>query len=293
MSLATRTSEDALLRRTRATTHLSGSPRMAIGFNSPTRSVTVFPDNPMQNREQWEPSKFVYNKGRLRASRDGGAVSFGSRLIVDIVASFYDQRLKEHARGKLLDLGCGKVPLYAAYRELVTDNICVDWSNTLHKNPHLDRELDLTKRIPFGNDEFDTIILSDVLEHIPVPEDLWKEMARLLAKNGKIIMNVPFYYWLHEQPHDFYRYTEFALQRFAEISGMRLIELTPIGGAPEILADVIGKNILRLPKLGPAAALIVQWCVWNLIKTRLGRKVSKATSRLFPLGYFLIAEKPF
>ena len=168
----------------------------------------------------------------------------------------------------------------------MTDNICVDWSNTLHKNPHLDRELDLTKRIPFGNDEFDTIILSDVLEHIPVPEDLWKEMARLLAKNGKIIMNVPFYYWLHEQPHDFYRYTEFALQRFAEISGMRLIELTPIGGAPEILADVIGKNILRLPKLGPAAALIVQWCVWNLIKTRLGRKVSKATSSAFSAGIF-------
>jgi SAM-dependent methyltransferase len=246
----------------------------------------------MQNREEWQPSKFVYHKGKLLASRDGGEVSWSSRLIVDIVASFYDRNLKQHARGRLLDLGCGKVPLYATYRELVTDTICVDWGNTLHKNPHLDLELDLTDNMPFDDNEFDTIILSDVLEHIPVPEHLWKEMARILSKNGKIIMNVPFFYWLHEQPHDYYRYTEFALRRFVEISGMQLMQLTSIGGAPEILADILAKNILRLPKLGPAAALFIQWCAWNLIRTSAGKRVSDATSRLFPLGYFLIAEKP-
>jgi len=246
----------------------------------------------MQNREEWQPSKFVYHKGKLLASRDGEEVTLSSRLIVDIVAGFYDRNLKHHARGRLLDLGCGKVPLYATYRELVTDAICVDWGNTLHKNPHLDRELDLTDNMPFDDNEFDTIILSDVLEHIPVPEHLWKEMARILSKNGKIIMNVPFFYWLHEQPHDYYRYTEFALRRFVEISGMRLIQLTSIGGAPEILADVFAKSILRLPKLGPAAALFTQWCAWNFIRRSFGKRMSDATSRLFPLGYFLIAEKP-
>src|SRR4029077_560045 len=139
--------------------------------------------------------------------------------------------------------------------------------NTEHKNRHLDRELDLTNNLPFRDDEFDTIILSDVLEHIPVPEHLWKEMARILSKNGKIIMNVPVFYWLHEEPYDYYRYTEFALRRFVEISGMRLIQLTSIGGAPEIIADLFAKNILRLPKLGYAASLFTQWCAWNFIRT--------------------------
>jgi hypothetical protein len=64
---------------------------------------------------------------------------------------------------------CGKVPLYATYRELVTDAICVDWGNTEHKNRHLDRELDLTNNLPFRDDEFDTIILSDVLEQSLIP----------------------------------------------------------------------------------------------------------------------------
>jgi SAM-dependent methyltransferase len=246
----------------------------------------------MQNKEAWRPSKFIYKNGVLIGSRDPAEVSISSRLIADIIAHFYDQNLKQYARGRLLDLGCGKVPLYAAYQELVTDTICVDWENSLHKNPHLDRELNLADYLPFGDEEFDTIILSDVLEHIPVPELLWSEMARILSKNGKLIMNVPFFYWLHEEPHDYYRYTEHALRRFVDIAGMRLIQLTPIGGAPEIIADMFAKNVMRLPKLGSVAARFAQWSAWNFTRTGFGRKVSDATGRAFPFGYFVIAEKP-
>ena len=246
----------------------------------------------MRNQEKWKLSKYIYKKGILTASKDSEEVGISSRLIVDLIADFYDSNLRQHAKGKLLDLGCGKVPLYAAYKEFVTDNICVDWGNTLHKNEYLDYEIDLTKNLPFSDSEFDTIILSDVLEHIPVPEHLWKEMARILSRNGKIIMNVPFYYWLHEEPHDYYRYTEFALRRFVETSGLRLIQLKPIGGAPEIMADIFAKNILRLPKLGRSLALVTQWIALGFIRTKFGKRVSEATSSSFPLGYFLIAEKP-
>jgi SAM-dependent methyltransferase len=246
----------------------------------------------MRNQEKWKPSKYVYKQGKLIASREPKEVGIGSRLIVDLIADFYDSNLEQHAKGKLLDLGCGKVPLYEAYREFVTDIICIDWSNTLHKNEYLDYELDLTKKLPFSDKEFDTIILSDVLEHIPVPGQLWKEMTRILLRNGKIIINVPFYYWLHEEPHDYYRYTEFALRRFVEICGLRLIKLQPIGGAPEVMADIFAKNILRLPKLGRSLALAAQWLMLGFIRTKFGKKVSEATSSSFPLAYCLIAEKP-
>lgn len=246
----------------------------------------------MRNREKWTPSKYIYKKGKLIASRDPKEVGISSRLIGDLIADFYDRNLRQHAKGKLVDLGCGKVPLYAAYREFVTDNVCVDWDSTLNKSEYVDYELDLTKDLPFEDGEFDTIILSDVLEHIPTPEHLWGEMARILSRNGKIVMNVPFYYWLHEQPHDYYRYTEFALRRFVEISGLRLIQLEPIGGAPEIMADVFSKNILRLPKLGRSLARAAQWLTLGFIKTKFGKKMSEATSSSFPVGYFLIAGKP-
>jgi SAM-dependent methyltransferase len=108
----------------------------------------------------------------------------------------------------LLDLGCGKVPFYARYREYVSETVCVDWSNSLHGNGHVDAECDLTQELPFADASFDTILLSDVLEHIPAPERLWREMARLLKPGGELLSSVPFFYWLHEEPYDYYRYTK-------------------------------------------------------------------------------------
>ncbi len=246
----------------------------------------------MRNRDKWKPSKFVYRNGKLQASRDRREVSVGSRLTADIVARFYDENLKKYARGKLLDLGCGKVPLFLAYRDYITENICVDWGNSLHKNEFLDLECDLREDLPFSEGEFDTILLSDVLEHIPNPEHLWSEMARILAPGGKLLLNVPFFYWLHEQPYDYYRYTEFALRRFAENAGLKIVLLEPMGGVPEILADIISKSILRIPKLGTAVSIFTQWTTSALLKTPLGKSLSESTAKSFPLGYFLVAEKP-
>ena len=245
----------------------------------------------MRNEEKWVPSKFIYRKGKLVGSRDPREVGIGSRLIVDCIADFYGRNLQKHAKGKLLDLGCGNVPLYLAYRDWVTDTTCVDWGGSWHKCQYLDHELDLTQPLPFKDGEFDTIILSDVLEHIPTPEQLWTEMSRVLSKNGKIIMNVPFYYWLHEQPHDYYRYTEFALRRFVDGCGLKLLQLDSMGGVPEVMTDMFAKTIMRVPKIGPLLARFAQWFTLGFIKTRFGYKISEATRDSFPLGYFMVAGK--
>lgn len=245
----------------------------------------------MRNQEKWKETKYVLEKGRLVGSRDRNEVSVGSILMTNLIANCYERNLRHHAKGKLLDLGCGKVPLYAAYRDFVSDNICVDWANTLHPNQHLDYEFDLSKTLPFENGVFDTIILSDVLEHIPAPDQLWGEMARILSREGKVIINVPFYYWIHEQPHDYYRYTEFALRRFVESSGLRLTQLEPIGGAPEIIADILAKNVLRVSHIGRPLSRLIQSLALSFINTKFGKRASKATSKDFPFGYFLIAEK--
>lgn len=245
----------------------------------------------MKNRDKWQPSMYIYKNGKLIASRDGREESVGSRLMADLVAGVYDKNLRHYAKGKLLDLGCGKVPLFIAYRDYVTDNICVDWEYTLHKNEYLDFECDLTKVLPFEEGEFNTIILSDVLEHIPQPDHIWKEMCRILSLNGMIIMNVPFFYWLHERPFDYYRYTEFALRRFVEKSGLRLVQLEPIGGTPEILADIFAKHIQFIPLIGNGLAIVIQYITGLFVKTALGKKISGKTTQVFPFGYFLIAEK--
>lgn len=245
----------------------------------------------MRNKDKWVPSKFVYKMGKLVASRNKKEVQIGSRLMVNLVASFYDENIKVYAKGKLIDLGCGKVPLYETYKDCIVDNICVDWENTFHGNEFLDFTCDLTKRLPLHDGEFDTIILSDVLEHIPQPENLWEEMSRILSMSGNLIINVPFYYKLHETPHDYYRYTEYALRRFAKLSGFKIKILQPIGGSPEVLADILAKHFQFIPLLGNLIALIIQNTAYAFVRGRLGKMLSKKTRKAFPFGYFLVAEK--
>lgn len=246
----------------------------------------------MKNAHTWVPTKFIFNKKRrLTSSRDFNEVGAGSRLMATMVAEHYDKYLKQFCKGKLLDLGCGKVPLYAAYKDYITDSTCVDWSNSFHKNEHLDYECDLTKELPFSDNMFDTIILSDVLEHIPNPENLWKEISRILTKDGVLFLNVPFFYQLHERPYDYYRYTEFMLKRFAEANEFEILVLTATGGSCEVMADFLSKHFRFIPVIGNPLSLLIQKLVYWFGKTKFGMKVSDKTSEGFPYGYFLVARK--
>jgi SAM-dependent methyltransferase len=130
----------------------------------------------------------------------------------------------------LLDFGCGLVPLYDAYRGFVSSIVCLDWENSPHSNPYLDATQDLSGVINLESESFDTILVSDVFEHLPDPALTWTELNRLLRPGGKIILNVPFFYGLHESPHDYYRFTEYALRLLAERAGFAVVELESIGG---------------------------------------------------------------
>jgi SAM-dependent methyltransferase len=245
----------------------------------------------MNNKDKWVPSKFVYKKGKLIASRNPDEVAITDRLVADAVASLYDANIPQFARGRLIDLGCGKVPLFEAYRDHIEDNVCVDWENTSHTNEYLDYVCDLTEDLPFNDGEFDTVILSDVLEHVPQPEKVWREMSRILSPGGIALINVPFYFRLHEIPYDYYRYTEYALRRFADRAGFRILLLRPVGGTPEILADLLGRHVQFIPLLGKSLVIAIQSITGTFVKSAVGRRVSEKTGQMFPLGYILVAEK--
>ena len=241
----------------------------------------------MKNAESWKPTKFVQRGGGWRTTRDTREVGAGSRLITDAVARLYGAQLPLHARGRLLDLGCGQVPLYGAYRTLASEVTCVDWAD----GPHIDRSCDLAEPLPFADASFDTVVLSDVLEHVPDPALVWREMARVLAPGGKVIMNVPFFYWLHAHPHDYYRYTNFALERFVRISGLTLVTLQPLGGVLEVLADLVAKLLDKVPLVGAPLALALQAAAGAFGRTSLGARIAERSARHFPLGYFVVAER--
>lgn len=242
----------------------------------------------MKNKDLWRPSKFVMTKGGCIGSRDTGEVCGGSRLMTDRVAQVYEEAIRKYARGVLLDLGCGKVPLYEVYRPHVTDNICVDWANTLHKSPYLDYEFDLNAGIPLESAQFDTILATDVLEHISNPNTFWAEMSRLLKPRGMVILGTPFLYGIHEQPYDYCRYTEYKLRAFCDAHNLRVVSLSAYGGPLEVVRDILAKQAASSNYLSQICFHILDLlvrCVFCLIKQHA------KDSEKFPFGYCLIVQK--
>ena len=244
----------------------------------------------MKNQDAWQATKFILTTRGLRASRDARQVGRGSRYGADLVASHYEHIIRGHARGRLLDLGCGFVPLYATYHELVEDIVCIDWQNTLHPSPYLDFTTDLNEPIPIEESSFDTILLTDVLEHIAEPAALIQEIARLLRPGGKLLAGVPFLYCLHEEPFDFYRYTEHALRRYCQHNQLEVLLLEPYGGLLEVLADLTSKGVEAMPSpLRPLLRSLHAASSSVFGSKGVGRGFSQKTARRFPLGYTLVA----
>ncbi|MBI5136492.1 MAG: class I SAM-dependent methyltransferase [Nitrospirae bacterium] len=241
----------------------------------------------MRNAASWRPSKYRLAAGRLRAALDPSEVQDGSLLVTELIAMRYDRALARHCRGHLLDLGCGKAPLYGFYRDRVVSATTADWPHSTHGADHVDQQVDLNGPIPLESERFDVIILSDVLEHLLRPQVLWGEMARLLRPGGVLLLNVPFMYWLHEEPHDYHRYTEHALRAEAGAVGLHVLELEPVGGIREVLADMLGKALGTVPLAGGQLARLIQ-------RAAYWRYVARGCPRgdQWPLLYFLVAQKP-
>lgn len=245
----------------------------------------------MKNEQDWKESKFQFRKNKLRASNDKKEVSISSRLMVDRIAVLYDFYLPKFSKGKLLDLGCGKVPFYSCYKPYINEVVCVDWANTIHKNPFLDIECDINQKLPIESDLFNTVILSDVLEHIRKPELLIQEINRVMTKDGHLIMNVPFYYWLHEEPFDYFRYTKHALKSLLEENNFEVVELKEIGGMSDILTDLLSKILFQIPVVGTLSSLLIQGFNNIFTSISIGRKFNQKSANKFPFGYFVVAKK--
>lgn len=242
----------------------------------------------------WLESKFVVHPGTgvLRASRNPYEVCIDSRLVTDRIGAFYTRAIQEHAHGKLLDLGCGRAPLLNYYAGFVESATLVDWGNSFHENPMLDLVADLNLPLDLNSDYFDTVILSDVLEHIAEPQTLMGEISRVLRFNGGVLLlTVPFFYPIHEEPFDFQRYTNFSLARMCSKAGLEVIDISPIGGLPEIIIDITSKISRQLPFVGRGIAAVVQALGSFILKRRIVRHVSERTATRFPLGYSLVAVK--
>lgn len=163
--------------------------------------------------------------------------------------------VRPFARGELLDVGCGDAP-YRGYFD-VSRHVTLDWPNTLHRRDFIDVYAS-AEALPFAARAFDTVLCTEVLEHLRDPRAAVAEAARVLRPGGHYLVSVPFLYGVHEQPWDFSRFTEHGLRHVLESAGFDVVHLVERGGAVAVIADLASKTGQRVSRSALRAARIPQ-----------------------------------
>ncbi|PTS99125.1 class I SAM-dependent methyltransferase, partial [Flavobacterium sp. HMWF030] len=144
--------------------------------------------------------------------------------------------------GKLLDSGCGSMP----YRNLILSNSAVtnyiglDIESGLNYEDTKPDYLWDGKKMPFDDATFEVVISTEVLEHVSDPNAYLTEVKRVLKPGGLFFFTVPFLMSLHEVPHDYYRYTPFALENIFNKVGFTDIKVKPMGGYNAAMGQMLG-----------------------------------------------------
>lgn len=153
-------------------------------------------------------------------------------------------------KGRLLDIGCGKMPYKKHILEHsgVKEYVGLDIEDALEYSREVKADVlwdGIT--MPIKSSSYDCAFGTEVLEHCPQPEVVLREVYRVLKPGGVFFFTVPFLWNLHEIPHDEYRYTPFSLKRHLENSGFKDIELKATGGWHASMAVMLGLWVRRSP----------------------------------------------
>lgn len=163
---------------------------------------------------------------------------------------------------RVLDAGAGRGP----YRELFAhcDYVSSDWASSIHPEAkHADIVASLDD-LPVEDEAFDVVVCTQVLEHVSEPAAVLRELSRVLAPGGKLLLTAPFVGELHEEPYDYYRYTTFGLEHLLAQAGFSEIVIQPLGGYFQAIGYLlrfartttgVSKSLSDAPRLGVALLL--------------------------------------
>lgn len=190
------------------------------------------------------------------------------------------------AGARVLDAGAGELQ-YARHfegrRYVAVDLACGD---ELWDYSKLHAIADLAS-LPFPCGAFDGAINIVTLEHVAEPATVIRELARVIAPGGSLLLAVPQDWEVHQAPHDYFRYTRYGVRYLLERAGFSNIHVYPAGGYFRLLSRRLlnGLSFFRGIWFLPAALLLAPPALLLPALDRFDR------DRNFTLGYICTARR--
>jgi SAM-dependent methyltransferase len=134
------------------------------------------------------------------------------------------------ARGNLLDIGCGAqvyrdlLPRQVAYRGIDTSDAKARFGYSMPDTHYFDGD-------DWGIEDgaFDTVLCTEVLEHIPDPAAFLARAYRCLRPEGRLVLTVPFAARWHFIPFDYWRFTPAGLHQLLTEAGFDAVRVQARG----------------------------------------------------------------
>jgi SAM-dependent methyltransferase len=155
--------------------------------------------------------------------------------------------------------------------------------------------------IPVENARFDAVVFNQVMEHLPDPARTLSELCRVMKPGGRIACTAPLFYEEHEQPYDFFRYTQFAWRKLMNEAGFEIERLDWMEGYMGTVAyqlETASKYLPKRPLPGSEGALAVPLMLTLRVAFRVlaslfyrWDEIHRHTASGYPKNYICIARK--
>lgn len=212
-----------------------------------------------------------------------------------------ESQAKRLAAGtKVLDAGAGecqfspyfahcdyKTQDFAGYAGTASGPLTEQW-----RYGRIDYVCDI-ENIPVRDGSFEVVLCTEVLEHLPRPIEALKELTRVLAPGGTLLLTAPLACALHQQPYHFYGgFTPHFYRKFLTEFGADIVELTPIGGLMKHTAQEVHRVGRLLESRAPGQlSLFLKYLLLSRLPKFMAGIDDAVFAEEFTVGYFVEARK--
>jgi SAM-dependent methyltransferase len=218
-------------------------------------------------------------------------MSIRNNLLAKVTRAPLERFIAQNAStGRTLEIG-GARPYYASY---FPNRVGFD----IQSSPSVDVVGD-AHTLPFKNEEFDTVVCVEVLEHLHTPQVAIDEMRRVLRKGGTLLLTTRFIQAIHDAPGDYYRFTKYGLAHL--LRAWQEVEITEDMTTAQTFGALLQRLAyqcdLRGGTLTKLCLLVVARCTAPLgwvIRREYGKKNDtgvRPESSIMTSGYHVRARK--